>query len=387
MAFPQKIKENNLPKTLLFTLDFPPRFGGVAAYYENFCYLFPPEKISVLTLPSQKEVKFPFACYRAPLLNRFIYPHWLPSFWHLGKIVRTKKISLVFVGEILPLGTVAWLLAKIFPYRYYVFLHGYDILNTQKKWRKKMLAKFILKQAQGVIANSEFTKKQALRLYPFLKEKIEVVYPQPQHQPPCQPEIKTVIEKKYNLKGKKILLSVGRFVERKGFGDIIEAYKIIKKDFPSVVCFFAGGAGPYLPTLEKIIKKEKLEKNIFLLPNLSAEELKALYDLCAIFVLPTRPLKNDVEGFGIVYLEANLFGRPAIAARAGGAEEAVLEGKTGLLVPPAAPKKLAKKIKFLLENPDLAQLYGKQGKERAEKYFSRAKQKEKIYQLISAYGE
>jgi phosphatidylinositol alpha-1,6-mannosyltransferase len=108
------------------------------------------------------------------------------------------------------------------------------------------------------------------------------------------------------------------------------------------------------------------------LENVGDDELPSMYGMCDVFVMPSRADLGacDVEGFGIVYLEANACGKPVIAGKSGGIADAVLDGETGLLVPPDSPETLADSICRVLTHEEYAERLGRQGRERAIREFS-----------------
>jgi phosphatidyl-myo-inositol dimannoside synthase len=369
-------------KSLLFTIDFPPHVGGVANYYREFCNHLPSDKIVVLALKSGKELDFNYKVYREKLIaGKFIWPKWLPAFWYLYKVVKKEKIKNVLVGQGLPLGIVAYCLSKILKFDYYIIFHGLDIVTTKKIKRKRFLMEKIFTKVKGVIANSEFTKREILEMG-LNENKIKVLYACPHFKPPAKNNIKEDIIKKYNLENKKILLSVGRAVERKGFDRVIKAMeKVVNKD-EKVVYLLAGGKGVYTEQLKNLIKNSLVKDNIIFLEETVDEEVKALYDLCAVFIMPSRQIGSDVEGFGIVYLEANLFGKPVIGGRSGGAVEAVVDNKTGLVVDPENISEISEAILKLIKNPDLAKKLGEEGRTRAEQEFTWDKQVQKLKNIL-----
>ena len=143
------------------------------------------------------------------------------------------------------------------------------------------------------------------------------------------------------------------------------------------------GDGPYKEKLEFLIIQFKLEKNILVLDKISDEKLKVYYNLADLFVMPSRDIKGDVEGFGIVYLEANSFGLPVIAGRSGGVMEAVLDNETGLLVDPENEEDVYTKIVEVFTNQELYNKLSVNGKIRAEKEFRWDIQVEKLKRRIN----
>ena len=372
-------------KTLLFTIDFPPNFGGVANYYREICEHLPSDKIVVLTIRDDRagENRKFYKIYRKNLLTKLaIWPKWLPSFWHLYKIIKKEKIKTVLVGQVLPLGTVAMILSKIMKFNYIVLTHSFDILIAQKSKRKKCLLKKILKNAKNITANSNFTKQKLVDLG-IKKNKITIVYPCPYFKPPANEKIKNDLIKKYNLENKKIILTIGRMVERKGADMVIKSIPKIKTEIKNIVYIIAGGNAYYKKDLVELSKKFSVNDRIIFMPNAKDEEIKALYDLCDLFIMPCRQINEDVEGFGIVFLEANCFNKPVIGGKSGGAMEAIIDNETGLLVNPLNLDEISNAIIKLLNNKNLTEKFGIAGRQRAEQEFNWKKQTEKLKILLT----
>ena len=127
----------------------------------------------------------------------------------------------------------------------------------------------------------------------------------------------------------------------------------------------------------------KDKNKIILINKASDQELTALYELCDIFIMPSRDMDGDFEGFGIVYLEANLRDKPVIAGDSGGVRDAVEDGVNGLLVDPNSADEISKAIVRLCKDNELRLELGRQGKERAMRDFSWEKQTEKLKQILN----
>ena len=126
----------------------------------------------------------------------------------------------------------------------------------------------------------------------------------------------------------------------------------------------------------------KFLKKIIFLGELREDEKWNWLHLSDIFIMPAREIDGDFEGFGIVYLEANLCGKPVIAGQAGGVSDAVLDNSTGLLVNPESSEEISQAIVKLVADPNLRDDLGRQGKERAQTEFNWEKQLEKLLKLI-----
>jgi len=366
---------SNMVKILLFTLEYPPFKGGVANYYGNVVkYWLEPDDIFVLNNNHNKLVK------------NWLWPKWLPAVRQLWQAVKKEKINYVLVGHVLPLGTIAWLLSYFLKFKYSVILHGMDFAYALHKARKKRTTKRILIKAQSIICANSYTAKLVEN---FLGKKqagkVQVVNPgiTPRKQK-AKSKKQEILINKYNLQNKIILFSVGRLVKRKGFDMVIEAMMEVLKKVPDLVYLIAG-AGPD----EKSLKKKassgtlaSLPATIIFLGKITDEEKWAWLDLCDLFITVSRNIKGDFEGFGIVYLEANIAGKPVIAGDSGGVRDAVKDGVNGLLVNSEDAAEIAEAIIRLAKDRNLRKKLGEQGRERAIKEFNWEKQVGKIYSLI-----
>ncbi len=350
-----------MKKTLLISLDFWPNIGGVSNYYYNLVKLFPKDKIVVLSniKPSRKT---DFKIIYKKLLYGIIWPKWLKSFFELIKTVKKEKIEIVWVGNVLPLGFCAFLLKIFFRVPYFVSLHGLDIKLASSSGRKKILTKIILQNAKFVTVNSQTTlelAKEFIQSSDRIK-KIVLLYPGINQDFSRIDEIKKEdLINQYNLKNKKIILSVGRVVKRKNHELIIDAINLIKhhKDIEDLV-YLIMGCGENLQYLQQKTKDLNLEKNILFLDNVVDEDLPYFYAISDIFAMISRTSKEDVEGFGIVYLEAGIFKKACIASRLGGGSEAIVDGETGILIDENSQEEAMNAILYLLNDPIFRQELG-----------------------------
>ncbi|PIR13508.1 hypothetical protein COV49_01955 [Candidatus Falkowbacteria bacterium CG11_big_fil_rev_8_21_14_0_20_39_10] len=369
--------------TLLFTLEYPPFRGGVASYYGNLVKYWPTFAKASAGKPTEKNEIFVLNNNDGKLLaGRLPILKWLPAFGALWQEVKSKKINHVLVGNILPLGTVTLVMSKILKFKYAVFIHGTDIAYAQKQTRKRWLAKIILKNADKVICNSRYT---AGLVEKFIGDRDKVCVVNPGVDPTLTLPLRRRgnYAKNYNLDNKIILFTICRLIKRKGVDKAIEVMPEVLKSFPNLVYVVAGG-GPdegYLktsPPAPFLIKRGEL---VFL-GKITDEEKWTWLDLCDIFIMPTREEDGNFDGFGIVYLEANLSGKPVIAGRSGGVAEAVEDGVSGLLVDPNDAEEIKNAIIKLARDENLRKELGEQGRERAIKNFNWEKQVRKIYDLI-----
>jgi phosphatidylinositol alpha-1,6-mannosyltransferase len=373
-----------MKKILIATIEFPPQRGGVANYLAGLIGALPPDKAAVLAPKMAGVEQFdggkPYKIYRKNLVSHlpFVWPKWLLTIWHLWRTARREKAEAILVGQVLPVGTAAYFLNKIFVLPYFVSCHGMDILTAAESPRKKKLMSKIFEQASGIIANSEFTKKELIGLA-VPENKITVIYPCPGKEEGIGREKVEEIRKKLGLADKKIILTVGRLVARKGQDKVIEAMPKILEKIPNAIYVIVGNG----PEREKLqVLSSKFQDNILFAGELSEAKKIAFYQLCDVFAMVPRQIGPDVEGFGTVYLEANRFNKPVIAGRSGGVAEAVADGVTGLIVEPENINQIAEAVIKVLVDKNLADKLGAAGQERVEKEFRWEVQAEKLKNIL-----
>ena len=355
-----------MKKSLLITLDWPPNRGGVANYLWNV-YSRLPRDFSVILAPlgGDSGLNNGPRVYRRELLGP-IWPKWLRAYFEALKIIKAEKIEAVHISHILPVGYVAWMIKKVLGIPYVVYLHGMDIMLAQKSPWKKYWVKKILREADLIIANSKFTAEEAIKAG-AQNQKIDILYPCPN----------IVAAGEISLPGKNIILSVGRLVPRKGFDKVIEALPEILRAVPDVE-YQVAGDGSYDAALKQLAEKLGVGEQVKFFHNISDAGLPEFYKGCKMFAMPAREIRGDVEGFGIVYLEAASFGKPSVAGNTGGSPEAVLNNQTGFTVNPESPTEIAEAIAKLLKDENLRTNLGKAARERVLSEFTWERQINKI---------
>lgn len=371
-----------MQKTLLITIDFPPQTGGVATYLNNLCRNLDKDKILVLANKQKGSEHFDhkqgYKIIRANLFCRFFWPAWLRTLRQAKKVIRQEKIQQILISHVLPMGYIALMLKLPFV----VSLHGYDVLAAQKNpWKKYWLLK-ILNQSKAIIVNSKFTQNEVLKLG-IDSGKITIVYPCPNIKPEdLIPQERQNLKTELELHGKKVLLSVGRMVARKGFDKVIEALPEVIEKIPNLVYLLVGNGKRYLDDLEILAIQKQVLDHVTICEDIPDTNLPSYYDMADVFIMPARQIGSDVEGFGIVYLEANSFGKPVIAGKSGGASEAVIDGETGVLVDPENVSQIARAIINLMIDQEYALKLGANGKVRVADEFQWSKQVEKLRNIL-----
>jgi len=350
-------------KTLLIARDyFPPQIGGISRWLFDVCINLPKEEV-ICFLSSHicrnKDI-YPFKVYRSRYFSaKSSYFGEMCTLSKLFYILIKEKIKIIQF-ETVYVSYLALYLKNFYSCPYIIYAHGNEILSLRySKWSKPFKA---LRKANKIIANSYYVKSLLKRMG-IKDSKIEVIHPGVNCEK-FRPNVRCDdLKEKLGLSGKKVILTVGNLVKRKGHDKVIEALPIIIKEFPNII-YLIIGKGRDEEYLKKIVEQKKVSKYVKFLGYVSDEELPKYYNLCDIFIMPSRERldENDVEGFGIVCIEASSCAKPVIAGKSGGMDNAVVDGQTGLLVNPTSSIDIAHALIKLLKNEKYAKFLGQNGR-------------------------
>ncbi len=372
--------------SLLITDTYLPRIGG----RENYCHsLFThlQDGQVVIATPDKTGNWQPFdQQYLLPIYrtDKILSKHWFELGrpgkikWlnTLTKICWWHQIDVVHCGVLLPDGMTGWLLNQTLGKPYIIYAYGKEILENQLDIKNRKLMELIINNASLVVSISQYTE-DLLKDFGVPEHKLRKILPgidSNKWLTDVSLEKITQFKQKYKLENKSVILTVARLIERKGHDKVIEAMPQILAQFPDTV-YLIVGEGKERSRLEKLRDQLGLENHIIFTGEVSDEDLLAYYKLGTVFAMISRqpPGSHEVEGFGIVYLEANISGLPVVAGKSGGIPDAVLDGKTGYLVDPFSSEEVGNAIIKLLENPQLRQQMAENGTQRALKELSWSK--------------
>lgn len=326
--------------------EFPPMIGGIAEYLGNVAReLGKNHEVTVWSLPpinfGREEVGEKEVTYARRPLPR--------TLWGIWRAVQQWRPDRVIVGHT----NLRLLLAARLAVGgcYLALAYGNDFLAAQRAWYRTVV-NYLLAQARPLITVSH---NSAGRLRDLGIPNPVVIYPgtdprrffPPDHPPP--PPF--------------TLLSVGRLVQRKGLDVAVRAVADLRNRHPNIR-YLIGGRGPERPHLQHLARDLGVTDIVHFLDRVPATELPDLYRQAHVFVLPLREesLADSIEGFGMVFLEAAATAVPSVAGRTGGAVEAVRDGETGLLIPPANQDALVRAVERLIQDEDLRQRLGRNGR-------------------------
>jgi phosphatidylinositol alpha-1,6-mannosyltransferase len=357
----------NLRKTFLITNDLGPRAGGIESFVLGLLERADKNSVVILTSSQSKSKEFDqelFEKYGAIVIrdrSKILLP--TPRVAHKAiKIMKQHQAITIWFGAAAPLALLAKRLRNAGATNIVALTHGHEVWWAKIPLFHQAISK-IYKDVDSLTYLGEFTKNAML---PAIADKSKLVKIAPgidvDHFAPSDIDLKLI--EKHKLQNRRVIVCVGRLVHRKGQDKLIEAMPQVLKKFPDAVLLLVG-EGPIRSMLDKLIRHHGLEHNVIFTGRIKFEELPKYIQLGEVFAMPSRDrfFGLEVEGLGIVYLEASACGVPVIVGKSGGAPDAVIDNQTGLIVDGTNPKEISDAICKLLDNKDLAMQMGRNGRQ------------------------
>jgi phosphatidylinositol alpha-1,6-mannosyltransferase len=361
-------------RTLIVTNDFPPRPGGIQAFLHSMALRLDPDRVVVYastwkrgregaeaTAAFDAEQPFPVVRDRTTML--------LPTprvTRRACALLRAHDCTSVWFGAAAPLGLMAPALRRAGAERLIATTHGHEAGWAQLPAARQLLRRI----GEGTDALTYLGEYTRSRIAAALSEQAAARMVQ---LPPGVDE-KTfhpgsggaAVRARLGLTDRPVVVCVSRLVPRKGQDTLIRALPRILAAEPGTVLLIVGG-GPYRKDLERLAARTGVTGSVHFTGPVDWAELPAHYGAGDVFAMPCRTRRGglDVEGLGIVYLEASATGLPVIAGDSGGAPDAVLDGETGWVVRGAedtAPQETADRVITLLRDPELRHRMGERGR-------------------------
>ena len=256
---------------------------------------------------------------------------------------------------------LAWLLGALSRCRYWVFAHGIEVWGALTRSKRSALVR-----STRIIAVSDFTRRRLVERQ-LVSEDRALILPNAAENPPSpQTDLRASL---LAGQGRRVVLTVSRLAsaERyKGHDVLLQALVYVRHKVPDVL-YLVVGEGDDRVRLEEQAQQLNLGNSVRFLGEVSDEMLAACYDLCEVFAMPSRTELNGSvpkgEGFGIVYLEAMMRGKPVIGPNYGAPTEFIRHGEHGLLVNPEDPEAVAAALVELLDSPQRARRMGEAARE------------------------
>ena len=360
--------EKTIEKILCITNDFGPRAGGIETFVMGLIERAPKGSIIVYTSAQGDTTSYDQGWLRdfGVEVIRDSSKILLPSPWvarRVKKVIARYSIKQVFFGAAAPLGVMARGLRKKGVVNIVALTHGHEVWWA-KLWPFSSAISFIARNVDHLTYLGEFTKNEISKaLSP--KEKMKLIKIAPgintDHFAPIPSSAE--LRKDLGLADKKVIVSVGRLVHRKGQDILIQSMPEVLAKHPTAHILMVG-EGPYRKELTKMVSELNLIDAVTFIGRIQYKELPRYICAGDIFVMPSRSRLAglEVEGLGIVYLEASSCALPVIAGRSGGAPDAVDEGVTGYSVDGTSAPEVSKAIIKMFDDPVKAKEMGQAGR-------------------------
>lgn len=359
-------------RVLWVTQDFPPDVGGIQTYSAELVRALVGQGVDVEVLAPKRpgdrdhDRRFPAPVVRLPV-PRDAMP--LAAAAHVALERRSFDVAMHAQWTTASGSLVALRRGRIG--RVVVAAHGRELLwrpaalaAAHERWRRA-----VLRATDRVVAVSGYTRELALGLG-VAPSRTAIVANGSDPRAFDRPEIRArAHELRASISGTRIVLTIARLVPHKGIDTILYALPKVVRELPDVA-YVVVGDGRDRDRLRSLARELDVERHVRFVGSVDDRDALAWMHACDVFALASRAHAADVEGFGIVLLDAAACGRPVVAGRSGGIPDAVEHGETGLLCDPLAPDDFTNALLDVLDDPRHARALGDAGRRRVEHGFT-----------------
>jgi phosphatidylinositol alpha-1,6-mannosyltransferase len=349
-------------RTLVITNDFPPRAGGIQAFVHSLVVRQAPGSIVVFASSSPGWAEFdarqPFPVVRHPgsvLLPTRAVARTVVS------LARSHGCDSALFGAAAPLGLLAPALRAGGVARLVALTHGHEVGWAALPGARGLLRR-IATSVDAVTYLGEYTRSRLARaLGPSVRlERLAPGVDRSMFSPGADG---SAVRDRLGLAGRPVVVCVSRLVPRKGQDMLIRSLPMIRSAVPGAALLLVGD-GPDRSRLRRLAAGSDAAADVVFTGSVAWPDLPSFYAAGDVFAMPcrTRRAGLDVEGLGMVYLEASASGLPVVAGTSGGAPDAVLDGETGFVVDGRSVSALADRVSTLLSDPTLARAMGDKGR-------------------------
>lgn len=381
---------SSMSKILFVTNDFGPRAGGIESFILGLIERLPKNCVTVYTSSQGDTSEYDQNWLREFGVNviRDRAKILLPTprvAQAVGRLVKKSGIEVACFGAATPLGLLAPTLRGSGVQRIVSLTHGHEVWWARVfpfSWALRRIGDSVdvltfLGEFTHRKISSALSKKAAAAMVQIAPGIDSVIF--------APRKVSDEFLSSHNLLNKRVILCVGRLVQRKGQDRLIEALGLIRTAVPSAHLLIVG-EGAYRSALEKIANRNGLTDAVTFVGKVSLAELPTFFSAGEVFAMPSRSRFGglEIEGLGIVYLEASSCGLPIVAGNSGGAPDAVLDGVTGIVVDGTNVGEIARAIIELLSDPVRAQRMGKAGRQWVADQWSWESWSEKFRKLLQS---
>ena len=290
-----------------------------------------------------------------------IFSNKLRLLFHWRKIRQIfRQSDLIHALDGFPYGFIATFLSFGLKRKKIITLVGSGSIKPLYNFWQFFLVKWAYKKADKLTAISSYTAQEVKKMIPDLE--IEVIN--------LGINLDRFLFQKADqeiAKSGRYILSVGRLKPRKGYLESIKVFSEVNKHFPDLKYVIVGsGDGKYFQKMLESIKNLNLTDKVIFKKNISDDDLVSLYQGAELFILLSQNDNYDIEGFGLVFLEAAAFGLPVISSKNCGAQDAILDKENGFLVDPKNLREAAESILLILNNQSLRERFSEKSKKFAK---------------------
>lgn len=355
-------------RILCITNDFGPRAGGIETFVIGLIERLPFGSVIVYTSAQEDSAPYDlkwlqnFGVEVVRDKSKILLP--TPGVAYcVNALVRERKITTVFFGAAAPLGLLSRGLRRAGVKEIVALTHGHEVWWS-KVFPFTLAMKSISRQINNLTYLGEFTRNAISKSVTKVAAQSMVKIAPGIDADHFSPQDARELRNELGLTEKKVIVSVGRLVHRKGQDVLIEAMPAIIKDVPEAHILMIG-EGPYRSYLENRVKALGIQERVTFIGRIQYADLPRYICVGDLFVMPSRSRLAglEVEGLGIVYLEASACGLPVIAGDSGGAPDAVIEGETGLVVDGTSKSDVAAAVVELLLDADRSHAMGIRGRQ------------------------
>ncbi|WP_436757053.1 glycosyltransferase family 4 protein [Streptosporangium sp. V21-05] len=354
-------------RTLVVTNDFPPRAGGIQSFVYGLVARRPPGSVVVYAPrwagSAAFDLRQPYPVVRHP--TSLMLPTPAVARRAAGLVAEFGCDTVVF-GAAAPLGLLAPRMREAGARRVVMVTHGHEAGWAGIPAGRRVLAR-IGADADVVTYLGEYTRRRLARV--MAADKLVRLAPGVDTAVFHPGAGEGRVRKELGLGERPVVVCLSRLVPRKGQDTLLRAWPGVVGEVPGAVLLIVGG-GPYRRTLERLARP--MGGSVRITGPVPEAELPGYLAAGDVFAMPCRTRLGgvDVEGLGIVYLEASASGLPVVAGSSGGAPDAVLNGETGLVVDGTRPDEVAAALAGLLKDPAGARAMGERGREWAAREWS-----------------
>jgi len=339
---------------LLITRNLPPLMGGMERLNYHIALALGESLTLIIIGPVGCKKKLPISASVHEVLPKPLWRFLLASGFQAIGIAMRKKPGFVIAGSGLT-APLAWTVARLARARSAVYLHGLDIIANHPIYRFFWTPFF--RRIDTIIVNSQNTAKIA-RKAGLSSKQITVINPGTE-MPVSGPDDAKTFRRRHALDKRPLLLSVGRLTRRKGLLQFVENVLTgLVKNYPDICLVILGDEAPDALTgscegsgehLHRLATQLGVSNNLALLGTCNDATLSAAYSAADVHIFPVIDISGDVEGFGMVALEAAAHGLPTVAFRVGGVPDAISQGVSGYLVNAGDYDAMQKRVNDILE--------------------------------------